>query len=289
MIDAAGTDVPAQTDARSKDSLTGDNAESLSPSPIAASPFAECPSDPAAPPATRNQLLARLTADALERLSHSCENVRLNSMETLCTAGQPIEHVYFPTTVIIGLTSPSANHSSVQVAVVGTEGIFASPLLAGAPLSPLGAMALTKGWAMRMNYRSFRSELRQNKPLQLLLNRYLHVLFSQIAELAGCTRHHPVEARLARWLLMIHDRSDGDALLLKHETLAQMLGVQRTGVTLAALKLKRKRLIRYSRGRIVILDRPGLEHVSCECYDWAKNLYSTVLNDAIPEFGVRAS
>lgn len=203
--------------------------------------------------------------------------MRLRAWHTLCPAGGSVEYAYFPTSCIIGLSAPSAAHATVQVALVGSEGLCASPLMSGLPLSPLGAVVLTDGWALRLHFQRFRSELADNPGLRFHVNRYLHVLIAQTAELVTCTRHHPVEARLARWLLMMRDRSQTDIILMKHETLAQMLGVQRTGVTLAAVNLKRNKVIRYARGRIEILDHAGLEAAACPCYAWANDLYDRLI------------
>jgi hypothetical protein len=150
-------------------------------------------------------------------------------------------------------------------------------LLVGVNEAPLRALAQGAGPALRIGAAKFSRALKRSPVLQQTLTRYLHILMSQLAQMAACTRFHVVEARLARWLLMTRDRAHSREFYLTQEFLAYMLGVRRVGITRAARSLQRLKLIRYSRGHIIILDGPGLEHASCECYAAGGRMYERLL------------
>jgi len=216
-------------------------------------------------PAT-NRVLRALPHEDNRRLLARHEQVNLTYGDILCEPGQKLRHVYFPNSGIISLLTPVSGHASVEVGLVGKEGMAGMALFLGVGVSPVQMLVQGTGTAMRIKAAAFRREIKRSPVLQRGLNRYLFGFMAQVAQTAGCNRFHRIEARLARWLLMTHDRVDSNEFELTQEFLAHMLGVRRAGVTLAARELQRKELIRYSRGKIAILNRKGLERASCKCY-----------------------
>ena len=205
------------------------------------------------------------------------EEVAVALSDVLFEPGDRISHVHFPITSLISLLTPADDSMRLEVGLVGNEGMVGTPLALGVVLSPLQALVQGAGSAIRVDAATFRLELERSPALRLLLDRYLFVRMTQLAQAAGCTRFHLVEARLARWLLMTQDRAHSSAFHITHEFLAQVLGVRRVGVTKAATSLQKLRLIRYSRGDIVILDRPGLKAASCPCYRTDRETYQRAL------------
>lgn len=224
-----------------------------------------------------NRLLAALPGKDLEHLLAGCEAIDLNFADVLCAPGDLIWHVYFPTGSFISLVAPLDGCASLEVGMVGNEGMFGIGLVLGVDVSPLHAVVQGSGSALRMNATRFRRELEVSPVLRRGLNRYLYVLMSQLAQAAACTRFHVVEERLARALLMTGDRAHSSRFHLTQDFLSHMLGVRRVGVTKAANSLQSRKLIAYRRGDITILDRRGLEAASCACYRDDKETYARIL------------
>jgi CRP-like cAMP-binding protein len=207
----------------------------------------------------------------------ACERVDLVFADILCRSAERVEHVYFPIHSFISVVAPLDGHAALEVGMIGNEGMLGVTLALGVDVSPLHALVQGSGPALRMTASRFRRELQASPALQGGLNRYLYILMRQLAQTAACTHFHVVEARLARWLLMTHDRAHSDAFHLTHEFLGHMLGVRRVGVTKAATSLQNQGLISYNRGDITVRYRRGLENASCECYAADMQTYDRVL------------
>lgn len=216
------------------------------------------------PPA--NRLIAALPARDRQQLLKKCKRVDLTYAEVLHSPGERIQHVYFPTSGLISLITPMDRAPGVEVGMVGHEGIAGIPLFLGVNTSSVRALVQGSGSAMRITAASFRNHAAGSTSLRRELNRYLYTFIVQVAQTAACNSRHQLGHRLARWLLMTHDRMQSDEFYLTQEFLAQMLSVQRAGVTEAAGLLQKKKLISYKRGHITVLDRRGLERASCACY-----------------------
>ena len=225
-----------------------------------------------------NRLLAALPCADRQRMLAGCEPVELAFAERLTEPGELIRYIYFPTGSYISLIKPTRSGASLEVGLVGDEGMLGTSLVLGVTVSPLLALVQGEGASLRMHAQQFCDELNLSPPLQILLKRYLYVVMGQLAQTSACTRFHVVEARLARWLLMTHDRAHQNHIYATHEFLAYMLGVRRVGVTKAASSLQQQKLISYSRGNIAILDRPGLEAAACSCYQADKTTYAQMMS-----------
>ena len=225
-----------------------------------------------------NRLLEALPSSDLRRLLAECETLELAFADVLYTAGERLSHVYFPISSFISLIMPIDDSSSLEVGMVGNEGMFGITLALGVDVSPVRAVVQGAGSALRMGAASFCNELGRSPALQREIDRYVFVHLTQLAQTAGCTRFHVVEARLARWLLMTQDRAHSNTFHVTQEFLAFMLGVRRVGVTKAASSLQERNLIRYSRGDITVLDRRGLKAASCGCYKADRASYDRTLS-----------
>lgn len=213
-----------------------------------------------------NHLLKALSRQEYQRLQPDLKEVNLVFGDILYEAGDVIKDVYFPNQGIISLLSTVEDRSTLEVGLVGREGMAGIPVYLGATISLNRALVQGAGTAMRMKASVLRKQIKDNRPLPELLRHYTLLLLTQISQGAVCNRFHRVEARLARWLLMTHDRLQIDEFRLTQEFLSDMLGVRREGVVKAARVLQQRNLIRYVRGNLKILNRDALEAASCQCY-----------------------
>src|SRR5512141_162932 len=220
-----------------------------------------------------NRVLATIPAREYKRLQAHLEPVELKFRQVLYEPGKSIRHVYFPVDCLISLLTAVDKRRTLEVGMVGSEGMAGMPFILGMGISGVRAVVQGGGNALRMASAPFRTEFDRNRPLQEALFRYVYALMAQISQTAACNRFHEAEARLARWLLMTRDRMGSDEFLLTHEFLAHMLGVRRVGVTKAASALKRRKLISYARGKIEILDVRGLKASACSCYQIVKTVF----------------
>jgi len=221
-----------------------------------------------------NRLLDALPAAERKRVLAASEPLELVFADEIYTPGAPLNHVYFPLEALISLIVPIEGSAGLEVGLVGNEGMFGIPLVLGVNVSSLRAVVQGSGAALRMDAARFRIEVQRNETLHGMIDRYAFVHLSELAQTAGCTRFHVVEARLARWLLMTQDRVHAAVFHVTQEFLALMLGVRRVGVTRAAGSLQKLGLIHYSRGRITVLDRRGLKAAACACYGADRDAYA---------------
>ena len=231
------------------------------------------------PSPTQNQLLAALPPAEFERMAAHLELVPMDLGEALYESGGRLEHVYFPTTSIVSLLYVLENGASAEIAVVGNEGLLGISLFMGGETTPSRAVVQSAGHGYRLKAGLIKEEFSRAGPVLRLLLRYTQALITQMAQTAVCNRHHTVEQQLCRWLLLSLDRLPTASVSMTQELIANMLGVRREGVTEAAGNLQRAGLIRYSRGRIDVLDRPGLERTVCECYGVVKLEFDRLLSD----------
>ena len=225
----------------------------------------------------QNYLLAALPATEFERLSPHLERVPMRLGEALYESGGRLRHVYFPTNSIVSLLYVMEDGASAEIAVVGNEGVLGIALFMGGETTPSRAVVQSAGYGYRLEAQLLKQEFNRAGPMMHLLLRYTQALITQMAQTAVCNRHHSVEQQLCRWLLLSLDRLSTQELTMTQQLIANMLGVRREGVTEAAGKLQEAELIRYNRGRITVLDRPGLEARSCECYRVVKTEFDRIL------------
>ena len=224
-----------------------------------------------------NQLLAALPEAEWERWSSQLEAVDMPLGKVLYESGSRVTHVYFPTTSIVSLLYVMEDGSSAEIAVVGREGLVGISLFMGGASTPSRALVQSAGTGFRLQASLMMQEFNRAGPVLHLLLRYTQALITQMAQTAVCNRHHSLDQQLCRWLLLSLDRLDSSDLIMTQELIANMLGVRREGVTEAAGKLQDAGLIRYRRGHITVLDRPGLMKRTCECYGVVKHEYDRLL------------
>ena len=223
--------------------------------------------------AKQNQLLAAMPEAEWKRWRPDIEAVDLPLGEVLYEPDTTLSHVYFPTTAIISLLYVLENGASAEIAVVGNEGLIGSSLFMGGESTPSRAVVQSAGQGFRLPAQAMKDEFNRGGAVLHLLLRYTQALITQMSQTAVCNLHHSLDQQLCRWLLLSLDRLEGSELVMTQELISNMLGVRREGVTEAALQLQSAGLIKYSRGRISVLDRPGIERRSCECYSVVKKEY----------------
>ena len=235
------------------------------------------PANADAPAPTKNRLLAMLPREEYERILPHLGHVSFSLGQVVYESGGRMDHIYFPTTTIVSLLYTMENGSSAEMGMAGNEGLVGVALFMGGNTMPNRAVVQSAGEAVRMRAKVLHDEFGRGGAFQRLLLRYTQALITQMSQTAVCNRLHAIEQQLCRWLLLSRDRLDSDELVMTQELIANMLGVRREGVTAAAGRLQEQGLISYVRGRIRILDRPGLEAVVCECYRVVKDEYERLL------------
>lgn len=213
-----------------------------------------------------NHLIDGLPTGQRTAVLNQCVPMNLKVGTVLCEAGEPFQYAYFPVTGRISLMNPISGHQAFETLSIGRMGMLGSTLILGASQAPQQGIVQTSCLALRMEAQSLQAALQSHPAFLHTLQRYLFVVVTELLQTTACVRFHDAGQRLARQLLLAHDHAGADHLLLTHQRLADLLGVQRGAVTIAAFKLQKQGIIHYSRGKIVILDRQGLEAKSCECH-----------------------
>lgn len=220
----------------------------------------------ASPHEDRNRLIDALPRRQRSSFLERSQSVDLGFGDVLCEAEQRFRHVYFPLGGYVSLQRLVDGRRSLEVELVGNEGMIGATLTLGVNVAHLRGIVNRAGPALRMSAKRFQGQLRRSPALSRSINAYLHQRVGQLSQTAGCIHYHEVGQRLSRWLLIMHERTDADDLHFTHQSLAKILGVQRSAVTIAAGELRRDGIIAYSRGRVTILDRHALAAASCGCY-----------------------
>lgn len=224
-------------------------------------------------PRPANQILSALPHEEFERLRPKLREVNLKIGDVMYEPEESIESVYFVNSGIVSWLATLADGNTVEAGVIGSEGLAGVSVVLGAQSTPNQAIIQAEVSALRIASQDLTTEFRRNGELNRMILRFVHSMFTQVAQTAACNRLHTLDQRLARWLLMSHDRIHGDAFEMTQDFLSRMLGVRRAGVSVAANSLKQQGLIDYRRGDIHILNREGLEAASCECYEIVKHEY----------------
>jgi len=224
-----------------------------------------------------NRLLDAMAPNVLDRFRPHLETVSLQVNQAIHQPGELANDVFFPTQGLISIVTTMKDGSSVEIGMVGKEGVFSVSAILGDDRPPQNAMVQLPGSALRMPSQLLRQEAQADTALQALLLRYVQAKLSMAAQAAACNRLHTLEQRCARWLLSAHDRAEGDTFPMTHEFMSMMLGVRRAGVTIAAQGLQSRALITYHHGTMTILDREGLQATSCECYCAIQDEFSRLL------------
>lgn len=227
--------------------------------------------------ALKNHLLAALPKKEFAHFKSKLESVNLKLGEVIYESGEQMDFIYFPTTAIISLLYIMENGSTAEIGVAGNDGLVGIALFMGGDSTPNRAVVQSAGSAFKMNTKTLQTEFARGGAFQQSLLRYTQALLTQISQTAVCNRLHSIEQQLCRWLLLSHDRLETDKLIMTHDLIANMLGVRREGVTIAAKHLQDANLISYVRGTMTILDRKGLETFVCECYKVVNDEYKRLL------------
>ena len=233
--------------------------------------------------AITNDILRALLSSEYRHLRPRLQRVDLEAGDVVYAMDQRIDHVYFPETAVVAMIDTLEDGSTVEVGVIGHEGMVGINVFLGSLVTPDKAVVQISGSAMRMKTRDLRKELHFGSPLQRLLLRYTQVLLAVISQSVACSQHHTVTQRLARWLLAMSDRAESSEFEMSHKSIAAMLGVRREGVTAAAVMLQAAGLITYSRARIRVVDKAGLRKKACECYPFMRRQLDGLLRD-VPAF-----
>lgn len=229
----------------------------------------------------KNHLLGDLPDKEFDRIIGNLEEITLDLGQVIYESGDRLEYAYFPTTAIVSLLYIMENGATAEIGVVGNEGFLGVPLVLGGETTPNRAVIQSAGGALRMRSKVLKAEFALGGVFHDLLLRYTQALLTQISQTAVCNRLHTLEQQLCRWLLLSHDRLDSDKLVMTHDLISNMLGVRREGVTLAAVKLVKRNLIKNVRGTITVLDRQGLEDRVCECYQVVNVEYNRLMGRGI--------
>lgn len=229
-----------------------------------------------------NQILSALTPDEYESLSPHLEYVELPLGKVLYEMEEPIRQAYFPLSGTVSIVTVLRDGGSIEAGVIGKEGLVGMPLvLATDSAANRRAQVQMAGTALKIKAAPFVNEFKKSERVRFLLLSFLHAFITQVSQTVACNGMHRLEDRLARWLLSCHDRASGDVLELTQEFIAQMLGVRRAGVSVAATRLEERGLIKHKRGYIEILDRTGLEAASCECYEVVRQEYERLFKSRV--------
>ena len=228
-----------------------------------------------------NQLLAALPVSEWQRWQPHMSVMDLRLGQVLYESGGVMQHAFFPVNAIVSLLYVLENGSSAEIAVVGNEGMVGVSLFMGGETTPSRAVVQSAGKCVRLSAYKLKKEFDNSLPVMHLLLRYTQALITQMTQTAVCNRHHSLDQQLCRWLLLSMDRLKGNHLVMTQELIANMLGVRREGVTSAAGRLQKAGLVSYTRGKIEVLDRPGLELRTCECYAVVKKEYDRLLPDRV--------
>jgi CRP-like cAMP-binding protein len=227
---------------------------------------------------THNKIINALASKQAKRLMSMAEPVPLKLKHVLYNADQPIDYIYFPDTGMVSVTSQMLDGTTVEVVTIGNEGVVGISALLGGNTLPFETLVQVPGNGFRIKADVLRAEVEKSEFLSAVLQNYMQTLFIQAGQCSACNRLHTIDQRCARWLLMTHDKVEGDVIALTQTFLAEMLGVRRATVNEVCGELRDAGLIEFSRGKIKVLDRQGLEATSCECYDVIKSEYQKRLS-----------
>jgi CRP-like cAMP-binding protein len=226
-----------------------------------------------------NRLLSLLSDEDYQRLRSHLSQVVLDYKKSLYEASRPIEHVYFPIDGVASLVITTSDGHGAEVGTIGSEGLVGLPVCLGDRVAPSAVYVQVPGTALKMDARIFRAELDRSPTLNVVMLRYAHAFYNQVAQSAACAHLHRLEQRCCRWLLMTRDRMPSGDFMLTQEFLGMMLGVRRTSVTDVMGSLQRAGLVRYRRGHVTILDHAALQQRACECYEISKLEFDRLLGD----------